>query len=273
MTKLIKMDFYRLFTGKAIKVGAIIACLVCAGYVLLSLGIVELAKLLFSSDPESVIGWGLFIPQAAWVGGVNFSQVVLGATGALALFIGCMITANFIGSEQSCGYTKNFAGQLPNKGYMAISKFIVSSAAQILVLFIYTVVSAILALLLFGQYINGYDIGGLFAALGIRVLLHLAVNAIIIFVCTLTKSHAIAMVVGSVFGIGITYFAYFAADMILGTLNIPFSIGDYMPDGINGRIGLDMPVGMVARAIIVALAFIVVFVAANYVITRRRDVK
>ena len=44
MWKLIKMDFYRLFSGKAIKVGALIAVLVCSGYMLLSYGIIELVK-------------------------------------------------------------------------------------------------------------------------------------------------------------------------------------------------------------------------------------
>ena len=273
MWKLIKMDFYRLFSSKAIKVGALVASLACAGYMLLSLGIIALAKLALVEDPTVAVELGSLLSQVAWMNGVNFSEIILGGTAAFSLFIGCMISASFIGSEQACGYTKNFAGQLPDKGYMAISKFVVTSVAQILILAIYVAVSVPLAFLLFGKYIVGYEIGTLLAALGLRLLLHLAINAIIIFVCTLTKSHAIAMVAGCIFGLGITRFAYMAAEMILGMMKVNFPIGNFMPDGINSQLGLGNVGELCVKAIVVSLTFIVVFLATNYFTLRKRDVK
>ena len=273
MWKLIKMDFYRLFSSKAIKVGAVMACLVCAAYMLGTLGIIELAKFAFKDEPEAVFGLELVIPQVAWMNGANFADIVFSATASLALFIGCMISANFIGAEQSCGYTKNFAGQLPNKGYMAVSKLVVTSVVQIIVFAIYVVVSSVLACTLLGQYINGYAIGTLMAALGLRLALHLAINAIIIFLCTLTKSHAIAMVAGCIFGIGVTKFAYLAVDVVLSTMKINFSITNYMPDGINSQLAIDTVSGLCVKAILVSIAFIAVFLAANYYVLQKRDVK
>jgi ABC-type transport system involved in multi-copper enzyme maturation permease subunit len=184
-----------------------------------------------------------------------------------------MISANFIGSEQSCGYTKNFAGQLPNRGYMVISKFVVTSLAHVMILVIYTIVSIVCAQLLFTKYIEGYAIGKLFEALGLRVLLHLAINAVIIFICTMTKSHAIAMVVGCIFGIGVTKIVYLLADILLGVMKINFSIGNYMPDGINSQLALNTVGELSARAVIVSVAFTVVFLASNYIVVRSRDVK
>ena len=273
MLKLIKMDFYRLFSSKTIGVGAFIACLVSIGYMLISCGIVSLVNYAVQTDPAASMGISLFLSQASWIEGVNFSEIVFSGTGVFSLFIGCMITANFIGSEQSCGYTKNFAGQLPNKGYMAISKFVVTSIAQIMVLAIYTIASSVLAMLLFGQYINGYDINTLLAALGLRLMLYLAINSIIIFVCTLTKSHAIAMVVGCIFGIGVTKFVYLAADVILGALKINFSIGNLVPDGISSQLAIDTVESLAVKAIAVSVVFIVGFLMANYIIVRKRDVR
>ena len=218
-------------------------------------------------------GFGLFLAQIGWMKGVDFSEIVFSGTAVFSLFIGCMITANFIGSEQSCGYTKNFAGQLSDKGYMAISKFAVTSFVQVMILLIYTVVSAVFALILFGKYINGYNIGALLAALGLRLMLHLAINAIVIFICTFTKSHAIAMVAGCIFGMGVTKFAYTAAEVFLSMLKINFPISGYMPDGINGQIYLDTVGEIAFKAIAVAIVFIAVFLASNYFIVRSRDVK
>ena len=273
MWKLIKMDFYRLISSKTIKVGAIMAFLACTGYMLLSLGIISLARFALNEDPSVAMGLGIFISQINWLNGVDFSEIVFGGTAVFSLFIGCMISANFIGSEQSCGYTKNFAGQLSDKGYMAISKFVVTSIAQAMILAIYTVVSSVFAQLLFGTYINGYDISTLLAAIGLRLMLHLAVNAIIIFICTFTKSHAIAMVAGCIFGIGVTKIAYSTVEMLLSLMKINFPISQYMPDGVNSQLTLDTVGELYIKAILVSLVFIAVFVAANYLVLRKRDVK
>ena len=273
MWKLIQMDFYRLFSSKAIKIGALMAVVVSAVYMFFSLGVVEISKLAFKEDPFIATELGIFLPQVAWLNGVDFSEIVLGGTSALSLFIGCMISANFIGTEQSCGYTKNFAGQLTNKGYMAIAKFVVTSFAQLMVLVLYALVSAVFAVSVFGQYLSGYAIGALIKALGLRLMLHLAINAMIVFICMLTKSHAVAMVVGSIFGIGITKFAYLVASLLLSVVHINFNIASYMPDGINGQLSMDTVGELSVKAIAVSLIFMTVFLAANYVLVQKRDVK
>ena len=273
MWNLIKMDFYRLFTSKTMKIGVIMASLVSAGYLLISLGIIALCQFATAGDPDAAWGLSLVIPQAGWMYGISFADIVYSGASTFSLFIGCMISANFIGSEQSCGYTKNFAGQLPNKGYMAISKFVVTSLAQFVILFIYSVVSAVFALILFSKYIDGYNVGGLFYALGLKLLLFFAINAIIVFLCTLTKSHAIAMVAGCIFGIGVTKFAYAAIDVILGTIGINFPISRCMPDGIDSQLSVETASGLTVNAIVVSVVFIAAFLTANYFVQRKRDVR
>lgn len=273
MWNLIKMDFYRLFTAKTVRIGAIVSCAVCVGYMLLSLGAIELAKFATQTSPEALLGIEVLISQVGWINGVDFATIVFGATSVFALFIGCMITASFVGSEQSCSYAKNYAGRFSNKGYLAISKFIVTSVAQVAVLVIYVIMASILAKLLFNSYIIGYDIDSLLLALGLRILLHLAINSIILFVCTLTKSHAIAMVVGCIFGIGVTKVAYFAIDIVLSTLKIDVSISQIMPDGINSVITVDSAGDMALKTILSAVAFAVVFLVANCLVLRKRDVR
>lgn len=273
MCKLIKMDFYRFFSSKTIKVGAFMACLVSVGYTLLSLGIIALVNFAVNSDPSMVEGWGLFIPQAEWIAGVNLSEIILGGTTTFALFIGCMITASFIGSEQSCGYTKNFAGQLTDKGYMPISKFVVTAVGQTIILAIYAVVVGVCARLILGKYITGFDVKNLLLALALRLMLHIAINAMIVFVCTLTKSHAIAMITGCIFGLGITKAAYLSASMLLSIVKINVDIANYMPDGINSQINLYTAGGLTQKAIVVSVVFIVGFIASTYYVVRNRDVR
>ena len=273
MWNLIKMDFYRLCTSRALKIGAIVTGILAAVCMLFSLGVVAIVKISFTEDPELAVQMGALLSQTAWVVGVDLAEVALCGTTTFALFVGCMLTANFIGSEMSCGYTKNFAGQLPNRGYMAISKFLVTSFAHIIVLVIYTAVAGLLGNLLLSQYITGLAWSSLFATLGLRILLHIALNSIIVFVCMFTKSHAVAMVVGCIFGIGMTKLVYLGASMLLSAIKINFDISKYMPDGINLQLEAGNFNTLIVRAIIVSIAFIAVFVTTNYFVLQKRDVK
>ena len=156
---------------------------------------------------------------------------------------------------------------------MAISKLVVTSVAQFVVLFIYCAVSAVSALIFFGKYIDGYYIGELLLALLLKLLLYFAINAIIVFLCTLTKSHSIAMVAGSIFGIGVTKFAYVAIEVVLTTLKINFPISSYMPDGIVSQLTVDTAKDLAVNAIVVSIVFIAVFLIANFFVQRKRDVR
>ena len=81
------------------------------------------------------------------------------------------------------------------------------------------------------------------------------------------------MVAGCIFGIGVTKFAYSTAEMLLSLMKINFPISQYMPDGVNSQLTLDTVGELYIKAILVSLVFIAVFVAANYLVLRKRDVK
>lgn len=130
MKNLIKMDFYRLFHTKALKVGIIVAFLVAILGALFNYVIVEAVKMSIATDPAAAEGLGLVLPAVSWVLGVDYGEIVIGCTGTFSLLISCVVAASFISTEQSCGYEKNFIGQLPDRGYTIVSKFIATSAIQ-----------------------------------------------------------------------------------------------------------------------------------------------
>jgi hypothetical protein len=275
MLNLIKMDLFRLLRSKTLRVGLIAAAIVAASCLLLSLGLLEIIKATSGgSDPSAAAEMAILFPCLAFLAGASWGDIVFYGVGSFSLFIGCMITASFIGSEQSCGYVKNIAGQIPHKGFLAISKFVATSVAMALVLLVYLAVCAPLTSLLFSSYItNGLAIGELIGAFALRLLLFIAVNAVIVFLCTLTKSHAAAMVTGAIFGIGVTAIVYFAITSVLGMLKIKFDVANLMPDGVNGMLNCSNLVEILPKALIVSLVFIVGFVTGTYLLTEKRDVR
>ena len=272
MLKLVRMDMYRLFHSKVLKVGMIAAAIIACLGMLLNLGILELTKLSMG-ETTSTDGMEILFPIVSWLGGVDYADVVLTGTNAFALFVSCMMVASFVGAEQSCGYVKNIAGQLPNRGMTVVSKFIVTCVIQLIVLLIYTLVSSICASVFFGQYINGYSTVALIEGLLIRFLLFCAIDAVVLFFCTLTKSHSIAMVVGAIFGIGVTSLVYLAGSALLSMMKINIEIAKFMPDGINGLINVSSLGTIAVRAIIVSIIFIAGFLTAAVMLFKNRDVK
>ena len=96
MKNLIRMDFYRLFHSKALKVGIIAAFLVAIAASLFNYGIVELIKMTMDTDPEGAESIGLIIPAVGWIAGVDFSDIMINGTGAFSLLISCIAAASFI---------------------------------------------------------------------------------------------------------------------------------------------------------------------------------
>ena len=273
MLNLVKMDIYRLFHSKTIKIGAIAAAVIAFLGMLLNFGILEIIKLSMNDTPTGTEGMEIIFPIVSWLVGVDFADVVLTGTNAFALFVSCMMAASFVGAEQSCGYVKNIAGQLSNRGMTVISKFIVTCIIQLMVLLIYTIICIPCATMFFSSYINSYSIVALVEGLLLRFLLFCAIDAIVIFFCTLTKSHAIAMVIGAIFGIGVTSLVYLAASSLLSMLKITVNVSHLMPDGINGLISVSSLGTISVRAIIVSIIFIAGFLIGAVMLFKKRDVK
>jgi hypothetical protein len=127
--------------------------------------------------------------------------------------------------------------------------------------------------LFFGSYINAWSIDKLILGLCLRLLLYIAINAVILFLCMLTRSPSLAMVIGAIFGIGITRFAYIILGSLLSAVNIDIDFSLYTPDGLNGMLSVAEVNPILVRSLIVFAVFVVVFVGGAMAIVKKRDVK
>ena len=273
MINLIKMDLYRLFRTKALKVGVIAAFAVAAAAMLLNYAIVEVFKTSVANDPESAATMGMLIPAVGWVAGVDFADIVITGTSALSLLISCVVAASFISTEQTCGYVKNVIGQVSDRGYTVASKFVATSVIHFIILAVYTLVNVLLAEMLFGKYIVSYSIEKLVGLMLTRLLLYIAINAVILFLCILAKSQSLAMVIGAIFGTGITMIVYLVSSSVLGMLKIELNVSNYMPDGINGTLSVGSIDSLYVKAISVSVIFIVAFLVGSIAVVKNRDVR
>lgn len=275
MLNLIKMDLYRLVRLKSFKTGLIAAAIFSFVSLFAVFGLIEITDMLLKEDPTlSIIDMATVFPILSWYTGVDYGDIVLFGTNTLSLFVGCLISASFIGAEQSAGYFKNVAGQVRPRGLTVVSKYITTCLVHLSVLVIYTIISCIFGQLFFSRYIISYNIGAMIGGLLLRTLLFFAINAVIVFFCILAKNQTFAMVIGAILGIGVTGFVYFGINALLGMVKITgIDVSHFMPDGINGILNVSSLGEIYISGIIVSIIFIAGFIFGAIMLIEKRDVK
>lgn len=290
MLNIIKMDLYRLRRTKSLWMGLIITAVISFGMTALAAGLMALIKAMMEMDPTAVgdiASMYAMFPFLAWgETGIDLSIIVHMFSGILTLAMSAVISAVFINEEQTSGFGKNYLGQLPQKGTSALSKMIVTSIISVLVILVGTLASAGAGALFFAKSITGLNAGNLALTMVLRLLMYLAINAIIVFVSLLTKSKSASMIIGVVFGIGASKIAYttltsglnFLVGSVLKLKDVTVpSISGLVPDGVEGMLDANFLLApdekIIIRTLIVAAVYIIGFSVASFFIVRKRDVK
>lgn len=272
MFNLIKMDIYRLIKTKSYKFGLLVSLIISFTAIAAIAGLGKLIPLF--SEGEDMSGFLFIMPYSDWFSGVSIFTVIITATTFLSLMVSCMISSDFINNEQVGGYIKNIAGQVKSKSMLIISKFVTITVIALTVFLAYVIGASVSSFLFLGHVINFNGISDFLTVLIVRFVLYLAVNTIVLFLCTLTKSKSLAIAFGIVFGTGITRIAYTILETfieIIVKVNIP--IGKFTPDGLVFNIKADSPAGDLTQAFAVGVIYIVVFLILSSLILKKRDTK
>ena len=180
-------------------------------------------------------------------------------SGLLTLLV-VIFAAVFASAEQKNGYIKNIAGQLSNRGILALSK-LAASAVQIFLMF--------LTFILLGSLTD------MLSFLGAQYLLNLGIAALILFFCTLTKSSAFSMTAGIMMVMGLFIPIYSIINRAVYEIqpSWDFDISLLVPDGNIGLAGIHASSEILVRAAAVGAVYVILCSAAAVLIMKKRDVR
>ena len=278
MIRLIKMDMRRLLHSKSF----IIIIILSAAVSLLTLSaILGFAKLYLTvssvgvyelSEEEYTVVREVF--RLDWVEeGAEIGELIYTVLD-ISLFFSCILTAIFVIAEHDSGFIKNIAGQIPNRGMLTISKLFPIAVYNFCIITVFCL-AASLAGLIFVPHIFGGNMPLLIEMLLTKFLLYIAVDTIILFVCTTSKNKAFSIGVSVVSGLGVTGVLYDTVSLFLSKIfgGIDISIAKFFPDGINGQISLVSNTSTIIQALAVAVVYIVVFSYLSNLAMRKLDIK
>lgn len=271
MTKLIKMDLYRLSKTKSYKILLIVALSISFIAVAVISGIAKLIPLLPAESQETL---SFAFPFASWIENISVFNIMYTSLYMLSLMIISIATAIFISTEHSSGYIKNIAGQVNNKGMLIISKFATLSFATFTIFLSYLVGAFTSAQIFLHGSLNYTGFMDFATAIGVKYLLFLSIVAIIIFLCTLTKSSSLAIAFGAIFGTGITSIVYSTVSFFLGIVTKhDINISSFTPDGFVFSLSMGAQPEILAKGCVLSVIYIVVFLLLSIFVMNKRDTR
>lgn len=255
MTKLTKMELYKLRTSKLFLVLLVISAVL---NIAIAAGGPIVTKLLTSTEMPVDITTAIASPFS-----LNFLMI--------CLFISAV---SFLYLDFSDGYIKNIAGQAPNRGGIVCAKFI-AVAVHNLIFFIVAALTNILGIALAGALTVNGNIAEAILTMLIKWLLSMAISAILMFFAVGLRSKTFAIILGVILPIGALSLVYMGIDNLLANVlkfSADFSLADYMPDSLIPSVSV-IENHLVVNAIIVAVVYIVLFYILTYFVFNKRDIK
>lgn len=278
MIKLIKMDMQRLLHSKSFIIILILSAVISMLTLSAILGFAKLYLAMSSvgiyemSAEEYMVVREVF--HLDWVEeGAEIGELIyIGLD--ISLFFSCILTAIFVTAEHDTGYIKNIAGQIPNRGMLTISKLCPMAVYNFGIITVFCL-AASLAGLIFVPHISGGNIPLLIEVLLTKFLLYIAVDTIILFVCTTSKNKAFSIGVSVVSGLGVTEALYSTVNLFFSRIfsGIDISIAKFFPDGINKQVSLASNTSTIIQALAVAVIYIVVFSYLSNLAMKKLDIK
>ncbi len=272
MFNVLKIDLYRIVKSKA-------AWLILAASVLMMYASVFMTRQdinFYNNNPVALenlrnggdISWGIYIGSVnpKWCNGNVIPLMELLAANIksrmLLMFLTVFIVY-FAGSEGRNSFMKNIVGQVKNRAFLVMSKFIAISIYTVLMM-----IAAMLATMLGSRMFFGYvSLAGMsqgITFLLMQILLHIGYGMFVLLLYYITRSSVATMLSGILIAAGILQFL----DALL-YLNIL----SYTTSGNVGVLPLNGNEAVYMRAGIVAVCAIVIMNLLSSIIIQKRDLK
>ncbi len=266
MGNIIKMDFYRMFRAKSFIISNIILFFIALSNRPIQLGFDALAANLSATAEEPYVSMAETIKRA------NFAELLSDPfVFSLSIILVLIPAVVFSYADLANGFIKNIAGQVSNKGYTVVSKFVVLCVHNLIFMFV-GVLGNIFSVLIVSSFSGIKEVGNIGTALAtfaIKWLLLMALTAILLFFTTGLKNKTLASVIGVIFGSGALSILHLMIDDIAQRA-LKFNPSDYDPTVLMGSASANV---LVVNAIVVSLVVIAIFIPLTVKVFNKTDVK
>lgn len=283
MLNILKMDLYRMIKSKAVWIILAASILMMFASVFMTGQDINY----YNNNPLALenlenggdVSWGIYIGSVnpEWCNGniIPFMELfAVNIQSRMLLMFLTVFVVYFAGSEGRNSFMKNIVGQVKNRAFLVISKFITVSIYTSLM-----IIAAMFATMLGSQMFFGYASlagisQGLFFLL-IQILLHIGYGMFVLLLYHITRSSVATMLSGIFIAAGILQFVDAILLAVFEHLKsvVDFSMLNYTTSGNVGALSLNGDEIVYMRAGVVAVCAIVLMNILSSIIIQRRDLR
>lgn len=281
MGNLLKMDLYRMFKSKVTWL-----CILGTAIMMLSSVFLTSSDIKYYTSHQEELkqieenagggeDWGIYIGSVMpmWCKGAEAPVVDLIANNVqskiLLIFL-VVFLVDFVSGENKSGFLLNIAGQVSNRGYIIISKIVITAIYSFIQLLSTCAIIGLSSKLFLG-YINLDRITDFIPFITMQLLLQIAFGTLIIFIVTLTKSTIASLVISILLSSGIVQVADPLFRIVLNKLK-SFSIMYYTISGNIGQLSVGSSSTIYLRSLAITALVIIVTSAISIYLIQKRDV-
>lgn len=250
MTKMIKMDLYRLFCSTSTWISLIVSAI-------LAFLMVMLVHTTISNTTISVITYS----NAGELLAANINSGVPMALCSVAVFI-------FVSAKYRNGFIKNIANQLPRRELLVISEIIVSFVACGLNFFMFSICTIAAGAVFFGNAFITFSFPDIIKLLTVQFILHYGFCCLLLLFYMLTNSTSFTIAAGLLSAFKILNIFYALVERFTG-----FNIAQYMLDSNIFQLGMDSAKPIYTRAAAVGLLFLSAEIVLLCMVMRKKDIR
>lgn len=233
-----------------------------------------------SSDDPTMTGTVGTIVNAIGKTSYSAADILLMMTNGMNLILPLSIyLVIFANSDNKNGYIKNLGGCVA-RYKIVLAKLICSAVYTIFVMLISWGVSMAIAKAVIESKCNVdvvFGSGADFAkALGVQLLAHITIVAMIIMLIMLTRSTAISIAFGVALSSGVPTILCSLTDMLLhryADISNDFSVGDYVPSNAITSFSLAQDSDATSRMITVCIIYFVIATIIGIAAMKKKDIR
>lgn len=283
MSRVIRMDFYRLTKMTSFKVCLSLVFLLNLVGGPLEKIIYDLAKALVKeSDPATYEQLGELSKE------FHLGNMIASPLGGLTTVLLLLCIVWFCSADIQHGYIKNIAGQLPSRGHTIVSKFVVTQITTIIFI-VAASIGDIIGQLMIGRtlvadfylkesegVIYSFSMASSFGELAIKWILLTAICALILLFTTALGSNVIGTIVAVLCGLGLTGAAYLGISSGINALfrlkdDKEFDLSKFMPDSLyHSNILIN---DAMIRSLIVGVVSVCLIMFFTVTLYNKKDIK
>lgn len=280
MLNILKMDLYRMFKTKSLRIIWLIMSVLIIGTTYLAYTEFKAEQPVYDESSEAAViedgppnlGMDVTVPTRPGEDVTVFDMVFANLHGKfIALFV-VIFAVMFATADITSGYIKSIGGQVRNRSQLIVSKALLIFLYTVLTIAVFILVQAVSNQIFFG-YMEWGNMTQFLQYTGTEILLHYALALICMTIAIIARNNVFSMIMSVLLCMNFMMILYSFIDKIIAKMGVKdFELIEYTVTGRMSMLSMETTGKDIVGGVCIAAAFIIAMTVLCSTVFEKRDI-